>query len=463
MKGFALLLSLFICVASAKAQCTPDFTVSTPGLYAPSDTCFEQGVYEEVVWQFKVYDILTQLGNVSIDSMQIDSINYLPCGLVWQTNKQSNRYLKNENGCLRIYGTTTSPIGEYTPIIYVTAWIDAGSTPVSQPATLLGLSPRMRISNAVILCDQATTQQTSACVRSDTSGVVVVADTCVTPFQEEICYVTVNPISNKNTVVWHYAEPGLTAIDRYQIFREDPLTGNFDLIGTSDVTDNVYVDTVPDPFSGNSRYRLLSIDTCGNYSTITLPHRTMHLTATADSSTGSIVLSWNAYQGFAYDSSYIYRGSRLDSMALISTLGSSMLTYTDMAPPSGEQYYRVLIPTAYNCNSWLDTVGIGALPFRASQSNYASPLPLIQGIGSVSPDLSVSVYPNPTDGSIVLDLGTVVPQATIVVTDLLGKQLFSTELVGQRGFQFTIDGPKGIYLLHVQQGGSHSTTKLVKY
>lgn len=462
MKGLLLFSSLFVFIVSAQAQCIPDFAVSTPGLHAPADTCFEQGVYEEVVWQFKNYDLLTQLGNVSIDSMQIDSINYLPCGLVWQTNKQSNRFQKNENGCLRVYGTTTSSVGEYTPIFYITAWIDGGSVGISQPGTVLGISPRIRVSNTVIVCDLATTQQTSACVRPDTSGVVVVADTCITPFQEDICYVTVDPLTNKNTVVWHYDLPGTNAIDEYQIFREDPLTGNFDLIVTKPNTDHVFVDTVPDPFVGNSRYRLLAIDTCGNYSTVPLPHRTMHLTATPDV-TGPITLSWNAYEGYAYDSSYIYRGPRLDSMTLISTLASSMLTYTDQAPPNGEQYYRVLIPNLYNCNIWLDTVNVGAFPFGASQSNYASALSLIQGVGPISADLLVSVYPNPTEGSLVVGLGAVVPQATIAVTDILGKQVFFTELKGQSSIQIDIEGPQGIYLIHIEQGGHHSTTKLVKY
>lgn len=146
----------------ANAQCSPDFTLSTPGFGAPEDSCAEQGVYEEFVWQFKNFDI-APIANASVDSMRIDSINFLPCGFTWETNKSDNKFLKNENGCIRIYGSTTEATGEYTARIMVSAWIDGGSTPLQQPSDVLGLYIKMRVTNGTVDCASATTPQTSAC------------------------------------------------------------------------------------------------------------------------------------------------------------------------------------------------------------------------------------------------------------------------------------------------------------
>lgn len=144
------------------AQCSPDFTLTTPGFKAPDDSCAAQGVYEEFVWQFKNFDI-APIANASVDSMRIDSINFLPCGFTWETNKADNKFVKNENGCIRIYGSTTEPAGEYTTRILVSAWIDGGSTPLQQPSSVLGLYIKIRVSDGTVTCETATTPQTSSC------------------------------------------------------------------------------------------------------------------------------------------------------------------------------------------------------------------------------------------------------------------------------------------------------------
>lgn len=165
---FTLLLSAVSFMVSA--QCDPDLNFPTPGFKAPEDSCAQQGVYEEFVWQFKNFDI-APIANASVDSMRIDSINFLPCGFTWATNKDDNKFLKNENGCILIYGSTTQPAGEYTTSIIVSAWIDGGSTPLRQPSSVLGLYIKLRVSDGTVDCAAATTPRTSDCEEPVLTGV----------------------------------------------------------------------------------------------------------------------------------------------------------------------------------------------------------------------------------------------------------------------------------------------------
>ena len=159
---FTFLLSVLSLLASA--QCSVDYSLTTPGFAAPEDSCVEQGVYEEMVWQFKNFDI-APIANASVDSMRIDSINFLPCGFSWDTNKDDNKFKKNENGCIRIFGSTNDPVGEYTTEIIVTAWIDGTvDEPIRQPSSVLGLYIKVRVTDGTTTCEMATNPQTASCV-----------------------------------------------------------------------------------------------------------------------------------------------------------------------------------------------------------------------------------------------------------------------------------------------------------
>lgn len=136
-----VLSTLLIVSASiaAFAQCTPDITLTTPGLYAPDDTVVKIGEASELLYQFVNFDQITSPAVASVDSVRFDSITNLPAGLQWESNNPSNQFSKSEVGCFRIYGTPTGPVGIDTANILVSAWIDGGSTPQQQPASVLGI------------------------------------------------------------------------------------------------------------------------------------------------------------------------------------------------------------------------------------------------------------------------------------------------------------------------------------
>ena len=124
MKKLFTLLSLCIILtfgnqASAQycgfAHATCDLPKSYYG-FGPLDSiaCFQQGTATNRLIPFKNYHTFTAQGNtVTIYGLRIDTIANLPCGLCWSTNKPTNEFAPDENGCFLIQGTTTDPPGEY--------------------------------------------------------------------------------------------------------------------------------------------------------------------------------------------------------------------------------------------------------------------------------------------------------------------------------------------------------------
>ncbi len=123
MKKIILSISLsLISFLGLRAQCTPDFSVSVAGLYpAPSTfACAEQGVnLTGAVMTIKNFSTAGPGGSYTIDSISIDSVTNVPCGLTYAVKYPNNRVLlNNEAGCINFTGTTADPVGQYQMKVY---------------------------------------------------------------------------------------------------------------------------------------------------------------------------------------------------------------------------------------------------------------------------------------------------------------------------------------------------------
>jgi hypothetical protein len=142
-----LLLFAFIIVASVfsiHAQCTPDVALITPGLYPQpmSFACAEQGVsYSGAVITIKNFNTAGPGGAYTIDSVFIDSVTNVPCGLIYSVYYPNGRCLRNsESGCINFTGITTDPAGQYKVKIYAKVYggLPTGIEGVSTDLAALG-------------------------------------------------------------------------------------------------------------------------------------------------------------------------------------------------------------------------------------------------------------------------------------------------------------------------------------
>jgi hypothetical protein len=128
MKNLILRSALSLMVAACSftdinAQCPAPAHV---GVNNEGVQCFFQGQWGEHVWPFKNYEEFTVSSSltVDVDSIRIDSINNLPCGISWTTSNAANGHIfdKNELGCFTFAGTTNDVLGLYNLDLIITAW-----------------------------------------------------------------------------------------------------------------------------------------------------------------------------------------------------------------------------------------------------------------------------------------------------------------------------------------------------
>lgn len=106
---------VFVSVATIKAQCTPDTTIQTAGIYPKNlPDAREDSLYDEVV-QFKMpKDTQSIFGLIKFDSISITNITNIPSGLVYQCSPVPGFSLctwpGGGNGCLRVFGKVDSGV-----------------------------------------------------------------------------------------------------------------------------------------------------------------------------------------------------------------------------------------------------------------------------------------------------------------------------------------------------------------
>jgi type IX secretion system substrate protein len=141
------------CGGSGPSICTP-IVLSQPGLSPVSNNLnpIVDSIPTTVNIEFQNYDTLSFNGlHLTMDSLTVDSINNLPTGYCWATNKVTNTFGNQENGCIRVTGNTTAHPGQYKLNIIVIAYTSIG-TPLTTTADAAGLHYYVRV-----ICDSNAT------------------------------------------------------------------------------------------------------------------------------------------------------------------------------------------------------------------------------------------------------------------------------------------------------------------
>jgi hypothetical protein len=203
----------------------------------------------------------------------------------------------------------------------------------------------------------------------------------IQPYEEqEICVVTVD--EGKVIVAWQrtYNEN----IWYTNIYRESSQTDVYDKLDSIFIDDiQAYIDPTADPRVKSYKYRISVVDSCGNESEMSAPHKTLHLRANV-AINGGVNLAWTHYEGQSIKSYEIRRGPTQGTATdLITTVASSENSYFYDAPTTdvGDYYYVVEAVLPYVCDPTAKKGRSG--PFTRSVSNLKS-------VSSGEPSLDLS-------------------------------------------------------------------------
>ncbi len=185
---------------------------------------------------------------------------------------------------------------------------------------------------------------------NNTRTITINKDTSITAFFIDspiphICMVDVR--DGYNTVLW---EKGLEVMN-YNIYREGDLAGSYEMVASVPYDSlSLWVDSASRPTSRSYRYRMTATDIYGYESEQGDIHKTMHLTINKGIG-NQWNLVWTEYEGVAYTTYVIYRGTNASNIQQIDVLpAGGNTTYTDENAQEGEVYYQVGVMVTSPCN-----------------------------------------------------------------------------------------------------------------
>ncbi len=209
----------------------------------------------------------------------------------------------------------------------------------------------------------------------------------------DICLVSVDSVTGHNVIIWN--EPVTNAIDHFNIYGEGNQANVFNLLGTVNYSSlSIFTDNTANPMQQAYRYKISAVDTCGAETALSNYHKSIHLTINQGMG-NTFNLIWSYYEGFTFSSYNIYRGTSPSNMTLLTTIASTLNSYTDLTPPVGNVYYQI---EAVNPN-----------PCTASKTSYYSTRSNIASSTTASINsydnatTTFEIYPNPAEETITIE------------------------------------------------------------
>ena len=270
-----------------------------------------------------------------------------------------------------------------------------------------------------------------------------------------ICIVTVDSALNKNKIIWE--EPNDPKVISYNIYKETNQAGIYALIGNNPVSSlSAFIDSSSNPGQIAARYKISAVDSCGNESAPSAPHKTIHLSISLGLPP-AINLNWDDYEGIGYAEYYIWRGSTFGNITLIDIIQSSLSSYTDLNPPAGTNFYAIQIVYLPGCNPTAKS----PVAYSSSFSNIVSSSLL--DIKEKNHRMESSIIPNPANGKVSINCNRGI--SGIEIYNLLGESVYEGIYSGDpSSITFDIYAiPAGIYYVNVHGKDGVVINKLGKF
>lgn len=275
-----------------------------------------------------------------------------------------------------------------------------------------------------------------------------------TVFPVEICVITVDGTSTKNEIVWE--KPALGNIDGFNIYREVASTYTLiDFVNYDSLSQYVDSATTVNPNTTSYRYKITSLDTCGNESVMSAFHETIHLTVNQGTS-GEANMIWDAYEGIAFTYYRIMRDTLLDgTWDSLDVVGPSNFTYTDWDVFSNGANYMIEIVIPFTCTA------TKAQDHNSTRSNRANisggPAPSYIGENALR---NAVVYPNPAKEQFTVSL--MADNWEMSLFDFTGKLILHEQKTNNQATININDLETGVYMLQLTVNNQSVYKKIVK-
>lgn len=258
-----------------------------------------------------------------------------------------------------------------------------------------------------------------------------------------ITSVTVSP-ENKNQLVWQ--QTASENISYFKIYRDAAETesawihvGNAPYPGN-----NLFTDPSSYPNVRSYKYRISTIDKCGNEINTIQNHKTIKLTVDQTSDAANLLM-WNPYEGFEVGGYKIYKGANAANLLPIDTTSVLKTNYTDHDNTTNNIFYQVEAIGKEEYQS-LKKLHLHNSKTRSNVASNRSFLTSTDTAGAYK----IHVYPNPmTTNAVVIFPYETDQKFQLSILDLTGKlvytkPVFSGEIEIERKYL-----KEGLYILQI--------------
>jgi len=306
-----------------------------------------------------------------------------------------------------------------------------------------------------------TVNYVTGCSTSDSTSIATLPTDFVS-----ICMVTVDSLSQFNQVIW--TKPFAPEIDSFIVYREIS-TDNYQRLGAVPYQGalSIFIDTVRtkyfpntgDPNAGTYRYKLQVTDTCGNYSELSPYHNTIFISN--NNGTFTWPRLYTIEDGVNPVNSYVLM--RDDSSSghwhAINSVSGTQYTVTDPAYSVYKDIAKWRVETLWSiiCTPSSDRTSTA---YNTSRSNKASKE--ISGVDDPEFHDLFSLYPNPSDGKITLEIKEHYDRRTSIrIFNFTGELILEKQIINRLSTFDLSNQAAGFYYIQVECGGRSYFTKLV--
>lgn len=344
----------------------------------------------------------------------------------------------------------------------------AGST-IDISVFAAGGTPTYSWSNGATTEDITVTQEGNYTVTVTGAGgcqaIEVYSVDHASPAGQTICMVTVDSIYSVNQVVWE--KPSSTDISHFNIYRESSQNGLYYNVGSVDYDSlSLFTDYVANPMITAWRYKISVVDFCGEESSLSESHKTIHLNQNLGLG-GTINLIWDQYEGFNYTTYDIIRYTASAGWQVVGNVSSANSSYTDPTPPTDSTLFYVIQVTPTDPCIATRAANNNSTRSNRSQNPVAPPdSGGTTGVHEIGLLEGFAVYPNPNNGlfTFAADFAGE-EEAYVSVVSVDGKSIVNFTINGTIGrYQRTLDLSHvagGVYFIRVQSATSSFAGKII--
>ncbi len=210
----------------------------------------------------------------------------------------------------------------------------------------------------------------------------------------------------------------------YEILRESNIANVYTSIGTVKSTENSFLDDTANNLSQSYRYKVRSIDNCGNTSSNSNLHETILLQSSI-AVDETVNLNWSHYKGINFSTYTIFRNKNKEGFQMIASVSSNSNSYNDTTADLANNHYEYYISLqANNClNKSEKLKSINTTQIKSNHQQVGEVLSIDNFINTKH----VSIYPNPGKAKLNIKLSSDIGFIKGEIYNTIGQMILVTK------------------------------------